>query len=142
MAGKLILSQLIVLNQQGYLSLFIVAPLPREPLDSEKRFRTIDHDGRTTRPKSLPCWHNIYDRQRQSAQKNGSTPGSNADIEQAELFMSLVVPAYNEEQRLRIMLAEAVDYLQQEYGDAAPTPLSNGVLKRQRNEKKTQFNYP
>ena len=30
--------------------------------------------------------------------------------------MSLVVPAYNEEDRLEIMLSEAVEYLQKEYG--------------------------
>ena len=37
-------------------------------------------------------------------------------IEDGEVFMSLVVPAYNEEERLTGMLEEAVDYLQQSYG--------------------------
>lgn len=31
--------------------------------------------------------------------------------------MSLVIPAYNEEKRLEVMLTEAVEYLQQEYDD-------------------------
>lgn len=39
-------------------------------------------------------------------------------IEEAELFMSVVVPAYNEEDRLVGMLEEAVDYLQKEFGGA------------------------
>ena len=34
------------------------------------------------------------------------------------MFVSLVVPAYNEEERLGGMLEEAVDYLQSQYGDA------------------------
>lgn len=37
-------------------------------------------------------------------------------IEAGEVFMSLVVPAYNEEKRITGMLEEAVDYLQQSYG--------------------------
>jgi dolichyl-phosphate beta-glucosyltransferase len=36
-------------------------------------------------------------------------------IEAGEVFMSLVVPAYNEEQRLSGMLEEALDYLQENY---------------------------
>lgn len=40
--------------------------------------------------------------------------------------MSLVVPAYNEEERLGIMLKEAIDYLQHAYGDSNPTPQANG----------------
>jgi dolichyl-phosphate beta-glucosyltransferase len=37
-------------------------------------------------------------------------------IEQPELFMSVVVPAYNEEERLEVMLEEAVGFLESEYG--------------------------
>jgi dolichyl-phosphate beta-glucosyltransferase len=37
-------------------------------------------------------------------------------IEEAELFMSVVVPAYNEEDRLEGMLEEAVEYLENQYG--------------------------
>lgn len=46
--------------------------------------------------------------------------------------MSLVVPAFNEEERLGIMLAEATEYLQQEYGDADPTVKANGNLKKRK----------
>lgn len=41
------------------------------------------------------------------------------DIEKPELFMSVVVPAYNEEERLVGMLEETVDYLQHAYGTLA-----------------------
>ena len=37
-------------------------------------------------------------------------------ITDAEVFMTLVVPAYNEEERLSGMLEEAVDYLEEQYG--------------------------
>ena len=40
--------------------------------------------------------------------------------------MSLVVPAFNEEDRLGIMLTEAVEYLQHEYGNEAPKLQANG----------------
>lgn len=39
-------------------------------------------------------------------------------IEEPELFMSVVVPAFNEEERLEGMLEEAVQYLESEYGQA------------------------
>jgi dolichyl-phosphate beta-glucosyltransferase len=39
-------------------------------------------------------------------------------IEEAELFMSVVVPAFNEEDRLIGMLEEAVEYLLEEFGGA------------------------
>lgn len=41
-------------------------------------------------------------------------------IAPAEIFMSLVVPAYNEEQRLGEMLEEALSFLQKAYGTNAP----------------------
>ena len=52
-------------------------------------------------------------------------------IEKAEVFMSLVVPAFNEEERLGIMLTEAVEYLEQAYvyKDKAKTQ-ANGSLKK------------
>lgn len=40
--------------------------------------------------------------------------------------MSLVVPAFNEEERLGIMLTEAVECLQHAYGDEAPKTQANG----------------
>ena len=40
--------------------------------------------------------------------------------------MSLVVPAFNEEERLETMLTEAVEYLQHAYGNEAPKTQANG----------------
>jgi dolichyl-phosphate beta-glucosyltransferase len=45
-----------------------------------------------------------------------STP--QVPIDEAELFLSVIVPAFNEEERLAGMLEEAVAYLQERYGDA------------------------
>ena len=46
--------------------------------------------------------------------------------------MSLVVPAYNEQDRLEVMLSEAVDYLRNEYGTSDKRAPVNGVVKRQK----------
>lgn len=47
--------------------------------------------------------------------------------------MSLVVPAYNEEDRLEIMLSEAVEYLQKEYGTSGERKLhANGNAKQRK----------
>lgn len=52
-------------------------------------------------------------------------------VETAQVFMSLVVPAYNEEARLSGMLEEAVDYLQENYGHhgTKSKSSSNGSLQ-------------
>lgn len=39
-------------------------------------------------------------------------------IDEPEIFMSVVVPAYNEEERLEGMLEEAVEFLEKKYGKA------------------------
>ena len=49
--------------------------------------------------------------------------------------MSLVVPAYNEEERLGVMLSEAVDYLEEHYGDGKAAEIklkekANGHMKQ------------
>ena len=50
--------------------------------------------------------------------------------------MSLVVPAFNEEERLGVMLTEAVEYLQRAYGNEAPKAQPNG--KRVKRKDATQ----
>lgn len=65
----------------------------------------------------------------------------NADaIEEAEIFMSVVVPAYNEEKRLGGMLEEAVSYLQREYGDAHSGSSSSGVSSSTMSQGKPEGN--
>jgi dolichyl-phosphate beta-glucosyltransferase len=50
-------------------------------------------------------------------------------IEEPELFMSVVVPAYNEEERLEGMLEEAVDFLESEYGSVHDSEKGAGDKK-------------
>lgn len=86
--------------------------IPRKSFPEEKKYRTLAKDGSVTEPQSLPCWHDtLIDPKKRS--------GSQSDlskVEAAELFMSVVVPAYNEEDRLAGMLEEAVNYLERMYG--------------------------
>ena len=125
---------------QSYLALFIVAPIPRAPLSHERTFRCIEPDGMISDAKRLPCWQDMYNTHKRTAQRNGDFSNSTRiDVEEAEVFMSLVVPAYNEEERLGIMLTEAVEYLQREYEgtEAGMNPLQgNGVVKQRAKDMK------
>lgn len=67
-----------------------------------------------TDPEPLPCWLESLD-----AKKSTHKTTTAHAIAPAELFMSVVVPAYNEEDRLTGMLEEAVNYLEHMYGDTA-----------------------
>ncbi|KAF7716243.1 Dolichyl-phosphate beta-glucosyltransferase [Penicillium ucsense] len=88
--------------------LCLVAPTPRSPLPEEKKYRTLSTNGDVTKPETLPCWLEKSDSPKNAAGRTA--------IEPAELFMSVVVPAYNEEKRLAGMLEEAVNYLERTYG--------------------------
>ncbi|KAJ6072254.1 hypothetical protein N7467_010339 [Penicillium canescens] len=96
------------------LFIFLVAPSPRLPLPEEKKYRTLAKDGSVTNPQPLPCWLDSLDAQLNGNRKSTPTPS----LEPADLFMSVVVPAYNEEDRLTGMLEEAVNYLERMYGTA------------------------
>ena len=54
--------------------------------------------------------------------------------------MSLVVPAFNEEERLGIMLTEATEYLQREYGESAPKAQANGNRAKRKDARQTASN--
>jgi dolichyl-phosphate beta-glucosyltransferase len=100
-----------------YLVLFILAPIPRDPLPSEKTYITTTSTGDVTSPISLPCWHDAWAANRKKAEQAGRFfEPDNEEIEEAEVVMSVVVPAYNEEERLEGMLDEAIEYLDSEYG--------------------------
>jgi dolichyl-phosphate beta-glucosyltransferase len=109
---------------QAYMALSMFAPTPREPRRSEKQYRTVMPDGSPSPPKELPCWHDTWAAEKEAAKAAAKEPGKKVvippqmPIEAAELFISVVVPAYNEEERLGGMLEEAVDYLQTKYGSA------------------------
>ncbi|ORY15176.1 nucleotide-diphospho-sugar transferase [Clohesyomyces aquaticus] len=106
-----------------YLVLYLVAPIPRPPRRSEKAFLTILPDGTRSESKPLPSWLDTWSARKELARKKG---GAAPAIEEAELFMSVVVPAFDEEKRLGGMLEEAVSYLQDEYGDAHADGKANG----------------
>ncbi|PBP28556.1 glycosyl transferase family 2 [Diplocarpon rosae] len=107
-----------------YTAVFLLAPTPRSPFSSEKTYITTAPDGSTTSPKQLPCWHDAWLSHRKEAENiKDFSAKHTGDIEEAELEMSVVIPAYNEEERLEIMLDEAVPFLDAEYGR---TPRSRG----------------
>ncbi|MCJ1244692.1 dolichyl-phosphate beta-glucosyltransferase [Trapelia coarctata] len=121
-----------------YTTLCVVAPTPRPPTKSEKSFRCIESDGRVSSPQQLPCWQEeeayntrqqAYNSQGKAAQKKGDLSKTHIVIEEPEVFMSVVVPAYNEQDRLGVMLTETVEYLEQEYGTSKPKVLENGHAK-------------
>jgi dolichyl-phosphate beta-glucosyltransferase len=101
------------------MALVLFAPVPREPRRSEKQYITVLPNGEPSEPKELPCWIDKWNAEKEVSKRR--TAGQRREtlakiaMEEAELFMSVVVPAYNEEERLTGMLEEAVDYLQQEY---------------------------
>ena len=101
---------------QFYTILFIVAPTPRPPTKAEKTYRVIESDGTISSAKQLPCWQDSWRAEKQAAQEKGDFSNKDVAIEEPELCMSLVIPAYNEEDRLSSMLSEAVEYLEKEYG--------------------------
>jgi len=55
------------------------------------------------------------------------------DIEQADVFMSVVIPAYNEEERIHVMLEEAVEFLDREYSNESQDQKQLSGM-RQRNQ--------
>lgn len=124
---------------KSYLGLFIVAPIPRPPVQSEKNYTTIGLDGEIRKDKRLPCWQDKYDEERRAAQDKGDFSDTTLIIEEPEVFVSLVVPAFNEEERLGIMLTEAVGYLQSEYGSAIQTK-ANGIHAKRKDVKQELTN--
>lgn len=111
-------------ESQIYAAVFLLAPTPRPPFSSEKTYITTAPDGSTTSPQPLPCWHDEWLTHRKEAENiKDFSEKHTGDIEEAELEMSVVIPAYNEEDRLEIMLEEAVPFLDAEY---RRTPKSKG----------------
>ncbi|KIN04519.1 glycosyltransferase family 2 protein [Oidiodendron maius Zn] len=100
-----------------YSAVYYFAPTPRAALPSEKTYITTAPDGSTTRARPLPCWHDEWLVHRKEADEIGSRQKKHTGtIDEPELYMSVVIPAYNEEKRLEIMLEEAVAFLDAEYG--------------------------
>ncbi|ATY61595.1 Dolichyl-phosphate beta-glucosyltransferase [Cordyceps militaris] len=135
-----LLALALVLILTGLLTLFallhLVAPKPRAPFPSEKTYLTSSPDGAPTAPRPLPCWYDRWLAERRlSEQQHG--PSDAADpttttpdpgtIDPAELRLSVVLPAYNEEDRILPTLEEAVAYLDAHPPKAAPPPRGVGA---------------
>jgi dolichyl-phosphate beta-glucosyltransferase len=101
--------------------IFFVAPVPRDPLLEEKTYRTLSKDGTVTTPEPLPSWLDQF---------NATTP--KPAIAPADLFMSVVIPAYNEEDRLSGMLEEAVNYLERMYGTATQPSIETRSMRKRK----------
>ncbi|KAJ5099509.1 Dolichyl-phosphate beta-glucosyltransferase [Penicillium argentinense] len=116
---------------QFYLFVSFVAPVPRKPLPEEKKYKTLSKDGAITTPEKLPCWLDTL-----KSLKETRPTEKHVSIEPAELFMSVVVPAYNEEDRLPGMLEEAVNYLEHMYGTLGKSNGADAVETRSMRKRK------
>ncbi|KAI0843150.1 glycosyltransferase family 2 protein [Hypoxylon sp. FL0890] len=104
-----------------YAVLHLIAPKPRPGLPSEKTYITTTPTGIVTR--QLPCWHDrwLADRHASEARARNDDPtkldiADTGSIDPAEVRMSVVFPAYNEEDRILPTLKEAVEYLDATFG--------------------------
>ncbi|KAI0117202.1 glycosyltransferase family 2 protein, partial [Daldinia grandis] len=116
-----------------YAVLHLVAPKPRPVLPSEKTYITTTPTG--TERRQLPCWHDrwLADRHASEARAKNDDPtftdiADTGSIEPAEVRMSVVFPAYNEEDRILPTLEEAVEYLDATFG-RDPRPQPNALPK-------------
>ncbi|KAL6862806.1 dolichyl-phosphate beta-glucosyltransferase [Amphichorda felina] len=107
-----------------FIVLHLVAPKPRPVLPSEKTYITSSSSSpKPTSPRTLPCWYDRWLAERHLIEQQSvhqdvaySTPDVASSIEPAELRLSVVFPAYNEEERILPTLEEAVEYLDEYIG--------------------------
>jgi dolichyl-phosphate beta-glucosyltransferase len=120
-----------------FLFLHYAAPEPRQPVPSEKLYTTVLEDGTVTEPQPLSCWHDRAVVDWMAAKKAGKPIDIHKSVEPAEVFMTVVVPAYNEEQRLRGMLEETVTFLEDQYGSvkAGTSPIKETTTSKPKKRK-------
>lgn len=101
-------------------------------LPSEKTYITTSANGKVSGPHQLPCWYDRWLAERRIAEKKAG-PNETFDagsIEPAELKLSVVFPAYNEEDRIKPTLEEAVEYLDKHIGRSKAKSPSSPSKKR------------
>ncbi|KLU82726.1 dolichyl-phosphate beta-glucosyltransferase [Magnaporthiopsis poae ATCC 64411] len=150
----LILLALLALVAPGllalYVLLYLLAPKPRAPLPSEKTYVTSTPDcGRKTA--QLPCWYDRWLAEHRRAVAAAAAAGSSqsdfvdpGNIEPAGVAVTVIVPAYNEEDRILPTLREMVEYLDANFGrhpTPTPSPISPGntILSPRTAHKKRQL---
>ncbi|KAK3398151.1 nucleotide-diphospho-sugar transferase [Sordaria brevicollis] len=137
-----------------YIALHVAAPKPRLPYPSEKTYITTNPDGTVSKPRPLPCWYDRWHaesrlKEQSSSPSNTSYPTIPAGfpvpdfgtVEPAEVEISVVIPAYNEAERLIPTLEEMVTYLDENFGrpvtstgsSSRPTSKGAGTPKPHRN---------
>ncbi|KAI9158300.1 Dolichyl-phosphate beta-glucosyltransferase [Paramyrothecium foliicola] len=128
-----------------FVVLHLVAPKPRAVLPSEKTYITSDASGKRTNPLPLPCWYDRWLAERRLSEERlhpdvaFPTPDV-GNIEAAELRLSVVFPAYNEEDRIIPTLEEAIEYLDEHIGRtrSAKGPTSPSSKRHARGTPKAQ----
>lgn len=126
--GQSIYCKHYVDGHKVYLSIVIVAPAPRPPRLSEKQYRTITPSGRESEPQPLISWCDEHEARKELALDSKITPKEAYQIGPAEVYVTVVVPAYNEENRLNGMLEEAVDYLARAFPTGSSSSLSTSPV--------------
>ncbi|KAI0909718.1 glycosyltransferase family 2 protein [Ustulina deusta] len=117
--------------------LHLVAPKPRAVFPLEKTYTTTSPNSRENIRRQLPCWHDRWlaeRRQSEYLEQNGTNPTAAfipdaGAIEPAEVLVSVVFPAYNEENRILPTLKEAVEYLDETYGRGTHLKPESGAKK-------------
>lgn len=109
-----------------YLLLHLIAPKPRPAFPSEKTYITTTSNRSVTKGQ-LPCWHDrwLAERHASETKTDDRFVPDTGSIEPAEVHMSVVIPAYNEERRILPALEEAVKYLDATFG-RDPQAVANG----------------
>ncbi|QPC79554.1 hypothetical protein HYE68_010306 [Fusarium pseudograminearum] len=113
-----------------YVILHLVAPKPRPVHPAEKQYITSHPTTGRTQPQPLPCWYDRWLAERQDSEQHIKpseaypTPDA-GNIEPAQVRLSVVFPAYNEEGRVIPTLVEAVAYLDEHFGRTTAPPTSS-----------------
>lgn len=87
-------------------------------------------------PCPLPCWHDRWHAQRQLSEAQAASENDafnipdTGHIEPAEVEVSVVIPAYNEEKRIIPALEEAIEYLDKRFGRPTTQDTSDDIEKR------------